>query len=391
METVALLEFDIKFGPTIVQSSGDIDIPKKLVNWALQSLQDDSYTNVIMEGYHVGGIKFTLRDPSTDERGGRRSFSFLVVSDKEIQWFKKTAEKILEWVHTRIDGEPRQVDRLEEILRQLIELDPIIIASPNEHKPDVIPSQTSTVPKALESTIKQVYFSSGTNHSDSSAELLNKKLSKLVAVEPINKTPRVPINYSAPSLFEEKQIPLTSFIACQWLTNSNRVKVRLQIGNRLTSDHLRILVLFSLGCENDRETLTLSFGRFFVRRINEGIVLIGQTETESPKEESTEFFDILSEVLNHFPEQVTFFLNLYRKDQSVFLSYSKNLPNNSQETEINVENEYLAGLERLIRLMDGSLTLNSIVKSLQPKYSFLDILYMIVVLNNLGMVEIRTK
>jgi len=74
-ETVALLEFDLKRGPTIVQSHGKIPIPKKIVNWAIQSIVDDSYATGFIEGLFSGAIKFTLRDPMSDERGGRRSYS----------------------------------------------------------------------------------------------------------------------------------------------------------------------------------------------------------------------------------------------------------------------------------------------------------------------------
>ncbi len=125
-ETVALLEFDLKCGPTIVQSHGKIPIPKKIVNWAIQSIVDDTYATGFIEGLFSGAIKFTLRDPMSDERGGRRSYSFLFVSHEKLQEFETMGNKVIKWAHTRVDGLPQQIERLESLLNQLVDREPIL-------------------------------------------------------------------------------------------------------------------------------------------------------------------------------------------------------------------------------------------------------------------------
>jgi hypothetical protein len=391
METIALLEFDIKYGPTIVQSCGEIEIPKRLVNWALQALQDDSYSTGTMNGYFYGGVKFSLRNPQTEERGGRRSFSFLLMSENEIHEFRDIAEKILEWVHTRIDGKVRQVEYLEAILRQLADQD-VVMASSRENTPKTI--HQASIPEPIEApftSIDPLQTVPEKKFQPQPSEPSVNRPSEQVIVEAVRPQPAFSGNVSPRLAFEEKQIPLLSFIACQWVDTTKPVKVRLQIGKPLSSRHLRILAMLALGCEKERETITLSFGHYFIRRIHGDIVLIGQPNANNHSTEPNKFFDILGSVLAHFPEQTTFFLNLYRKNQSVFLSYSKNLSENPWNPNDHVEDFYVRGLERLIYHMDKPLSLQKLVETLKQDYSLLEVLYMIVVLNDLGMVEIRAK
>jgi len=392
METIALLEFDIKYGPTIVQSCGEIEIPKRLVNWALQALQDDSYSTGTMNGYFYGGVKFSLRNPMTEDRGGRRSFSFLLMSENEILEFRDIAEKILEWVHTRIDGEVRQIEHLEAILRQLADQDVIMTTSSREDSPK--PNPQPSIPESIEAPVTPIDPIEAVpekRFQQQQSELTGNSSYEHVKVKSVHPQSTFSGNVSSRLAFEEKQIPLLSFIACQWVDTTRQVKVRLQIGKPLPNRHLRILTMFSLGCEKDRETITLSFGRFFVRRINGNIVLIGQPNDNNHSTESIEFFEILGSVLAHFPGQVTFFLNLYRKNQSVFLSYSQNLSEESWKPNNNVDEFYVSGLERLISHMGSPLSLQNLVETLTQDYSLLEVLYMIVVLNDIGMVEVRAK
>ncbi|MFX0211075.1 MAG: hypothetical protein ACFFDT_34165 [Candidatus Hodarchaeota archaeon] len=392
METIALLEFDIKYGPTIVQSSGEIEIPTRLVNWALQALQDDSYSTGTMNGYFYGGVKFSLRNPMTEDRGGRRSFSFLLISENEILEFRNIAEKILEWVHTRIDGEVRQIEHLEAILRQLADQDVIMATSSREEPPK--PNPQPAIPEPIVAPIlpiNPIETVPEKKFQQPQSELTGNHSYEQVMVKSVHLQSAFSGNNSSRLTFEEKQIPLLSFIACHWVDTTKQVKVRLQIGKHLPSRHLRILTMFSLGCEKDRETINLSFGRFFVRRLNGNIVLIGQPIDNIHDTESKDFFEILGSVLAHFPEQVTFFLNLYRKNQSVFLSCSQNLSEKSWKPNNNVEKFYVRGLERLISHMSRPLSLQNLVETLMDDYSLLEVLYMIVVLNDIGMVEIHTK
>lgn len=366
METVALLEFDLKSGPTILQSSGELDIPKKVVHWATQALPDEFYTNTTIEGYWVGAVKFVLRDPSIRVRGGRRSFSFILISNEAIQEFEKTAERILEWVHTRVDGLPRQVERLEGLLHQLMEQDPVNPTEPAEETPKA-PSLISKTKPPTHNPCEEIVVKSIPNQP---------------------KLPRKPLHRP---VFEEFMLPFSSIVVCQWIDSSEHVEVRFQMGRPLSEKHQRILTLFSLGCEKERENLNLSFGNFFIHRINENTALIGQPDTNNGSKETHEFFDALGEVLKDFPEQLTFFLNLYQKNQSIYLTYTNGYPSIFEPKSKKYEKSYLNGIERLIPLMDGSSPIKKIAETLYPDYSIFEILYMLVILNHLGTVKIEVK
>lgn len=366
MDTVALLEFDLKSGPTIIQSSGELEIPKKAVHWATQALPAESFSNAMIEGYWVGAVKFVLRDPSIEERGGRRSFSFLLISNETIHEFEKTADKILEWVHTRVDGLPRQVERLEGLLRQLMEQDPVKSAEPAEI--------TTKAPSLIAKTKPSI-----------------NRACEQVVVKSVPDQPKLPRKHLLKSLFEEHMLPFSSIVVCQWIDSTEHVEVRLQMGRPLSKQHRRILTFFSLGCEKERENLDLSFGNFFIRRINENTALIGQPDTNNGSEEAHEFLDTLGEVLKDFPGQVTFFLNLYQKNQSIYLTYTNGQPSNDKPERNYCEKSYLNGIERLIPLMDGTSPIKKIAETLYPDYSIFEILYMLVILNHLGTVNIQVK
>lgn len=366
MDTVALLEFDLKSGPTIIQSSGELDIPKKAVHWATQAIPDESYSNAVIEGYWVGAVKFVLRDPSIEERGGRRSFSFLLISNDTIQEFEKTADKILEWVHTRVDGLPRQIERLEGLFHQLMEQDPVKSAETAE-----------ITPKALSLIAK-------------TKSPINRACEQ-VDVKSVPDQSKLPRKHLLKSVFEEHMLPFSSIVVCQWIDSTEHVEVRFQMGRPLSKQHQRILTLFSLGCEKERENLNISFGNFFIHRINENTALIGQPDTNNGSEETREFFDTLGEVLKDFPEQVTFFLNLYQKNQFIYLTYTNGYPSNYEPKRKKCEKSYLDGIERLIPLMDGSSPIKKIAETLYPDYSIFEILYMLVILNYLGSVKIEVK
>jgi hypothetical protein len=223
------------------------------------------------------------------------------------------------------------------------------------------------------------------------SEFIKNRPSEQIRVEAVEPKTTVSENVSSRVAFEEKQIPLLSIFACQWVDVTNQVKVQLQIGKPLPNRHLRILTMLALGCENERETITLSFGHFFIRRIREDFALIGQSNVNNHNTESINFFDVFGSVLAHFPEQTTFFLNLYRKSQSVFLTNTKKFSENPWNLNEHAEDFYISGLEQLISQMDNPLSLLNLVETLKKDYSLLEVLYMIVVLNDLGMVEIRAK
>ncbi|MFQ6123213.1 MAG: hypothetical protein ACE5R6_01220 [Candidatus Heimdallarchaeota archaeon] len=366
MGTVALLEFDRKLGPTILQSSGELDIPKKAVHWATQVLPDESYTNISIEGYWVGAVKFVLRDPSIKERGGRRSFSFLLISNDTIQEFEKTADKILKWVHAKVDGLPRQVERLEGLLHQLMEQEPVKPVEPTEIASKVSPLISNTKPP-------------------------NHRPYEEIVVKSVPNQPKFSINPLSKSVFEEHMLPFCSIVVCQWIDSTEQVEVRFQIGRPLSKQHQRILTLFSLGCEKEQENLDLSFGNFYIHRINENTALIGQPNTTNGSEKAHEFFDAFGEVLKDFPEQITFFLNLYQQKQSIYLTYSNDHPSHFEPKINHCEKSYLNGIKRLIPLMDGSSPIIKIAETLYPDYSIFEILYMLVILNHLGAVQIQVK
>ena len=386
-ETVALLEFDLKRGPTIVLSHGKIPIPKKIVNWAIQSIVDDTYATGFIEGLYSGAIKFTLRDPMSDERGGRRSYSYLIISHEKLQEFETMGDKVIEWAHARVDGLPQQIERLKSLLNQLVDREPILSMDRDNPSSSAIPQKKSPPATPIPS------------HNTASIEMKPRFPSKTTKQHPSGNTcdivtiksvsPHQPIDIKQPrsTLVEEPIRPFNSIIIAQWVDVTEQITILLQIGEQLNNQQIRILTLFALGCNNEQESLILPFGSFFVRRLSDNKVLIGLLESNYLIEEPSEFFDVLGDILNQFPNQAEFFLDLYRRNQSVQISYKPAFA--TQKEPCPTVGNNAVGLNPIIQLMDGSRSIKEIVDTLQPNYSFYDILYQFVVLQDLNLIEVR--